>query len=160
VDTKSESEHWYFEVKPERVPEDTARAAGAMRRFVMKDLGLDVLEIRWFLPQCEEIARMSKAIADLNNFYGGEKMEAKVFRSHMDISGETRSFTDGIVWVRANLRPQQAAKVVAHEARHLKDLQRYRPPLTELERENYEKSANKYEHWAWECLNKDILTGV
>lgn len=132
---------WFREIPAGQVNPQVCLAAYTMLEYVKADLGLPQIEIRWVLEDEPTFARIERLLAELSGNEPGT-FEKEPF------SGLTKSFHDGVIWVRADLTPREAALTVAHEARHLWQLQRYRPPLTQKEREAAEKDAMEYERKA------------
>ena len=139
------SKVWYREIPASQVDPQVYLAAHAMLEFVKKDLDLPQIEIRWVLEDDPTFAKIDRLLADLM------KAEPNTFETE-PFSGLTKSFHDGVIWVRADLTPKEASLTVAHEARHLWQLKRYRPPLTQTEAAVAEKDATEYEQKAFQAV--------
>ncbi|HAA81534.1 MAG TPA: hypothetical protein DCE09_08285 [Thermoanaerobacter sp.] len=140
------SKVWYREIPASQVDPQVYLAAHTMLEYVKADLGLpQSVEIRWVVKDDPLFSRLEKLLAELTNSKP-ETFEMEPF------SGLTKSFHDNIIWIYANLTPQEAAMTVAHEARHLWQLKHYRPPYTQKEQEAAEKDAVEYEKKAYNAV--------
>lgn len=137
----TQNKTWFREIPASQVDPKVYLAAYTMLEYVKKDLNLPQIEIRWVIEDDPLFGKIDKLLSDI----------AGVVPTSFEtepISGFTKSFHQNVIWIYANLTPREAALTVAHEARHLWQLQRYRPPLTQKEREAAEKDAMEYERKA------------
>jgi len=137
----TQSKIWFREIPASQVDPQVHLAAHAMLEYVKADLELPEIVIRWAKVDDPTFARIERLLAELSG------NEPETFEEE-PFSGLTKSFHDGVIWVRADLTPKEAALTVAHEARHLWQLKRYRPPYTQEEREAAERDAMEYERKA------------
>jgi len=141
----TQNKAWFREIPASQVDPQVHLAATTMLEYVKKDLQLNEIEIRWVLEDEPIFGKIERLLAELSGSEP-EAFEAEPF------SGLTKSFHDSVIWIRADLTPAEAALTVAHEARHLWQLRRYRPPLTQQEQAAAEKDAAEYERKAFHAV--------
>ncbi len=142
-------EYWYAEVKLlEEVPLNLRQAAEKAKKFCIPYLGLPDVEVIWF----RKIADWEKGFAKMDRMLNRSCWKRPTTFQDADISGQVRSFNDNIIWVSLALSQEEVTKTVAHEMRHLWQLQRYRPPVTLQEKDRFEKDATEFERIAWRAL--------
>lgn len=142
-------EYWYQEAELSEVPLNLRQAAEKTIKFCKQYLGLPAIEIIWM----RKVSEWERGFAKLDKIFSracGKR--PNTFESDIQIAGQVRGFTDGLIWVSLDLSPDEVIKTVAHEARHLFQLQKYRPPFTQQERDFSEKDAVEFERLAWRNL--------
>ena len=139
------NKEWYVEIGPDKVDGRVYLAAHLMLEHVKSELQLDDITIRWIKKDDPTFAKLEKLLAEIM------RTKPQVFDSE-PLSGFTKSFHHNAIWIRADISPKEAAKTVAHEARHLWQLKHYRLPITEEEREAAEKDAMEYEEKAYKAV--------
>jgi HK97 family phage prohead protease len=114
--------HFYREIDEREVDRHVRDSAVIQLLANAKELGLTGVRIRWFKPCSRETATFSTKYA---------------------ITGQTREFTRDAVWIRADVRTDEAMRSVAHEMRHLADYRAgMRPTADEAA---WERRAREFE---------------
>lgn len=98
----------YEEVPAGHVPVETQKAAWRMKEFVEADLGLQQVPIRWF--------REYDHYSNLRRYWGHTFEGDRAYRG-------CAMKSEGCIWIRADLEPEQAKEAVAHELRHVHQYQ-------------------------------------
>jgi len=151
---------WYYET-PDVDPE--ARRSGEKAlEFACRDLSLDPRpEIRWLREACadwEEIqARMAYETARKSSQMAAEPS----FKAAAGRKGWVRwpgSLLHNRIWVLTGQTPDETARTVLHEGRHLKRMQEEgSPPESEEEGELWERQAEGYEqNVRWALRDPDV----
>lgn len=111
--------HWYRYAQDAEVPADTCRAAAAALKWAAKDLRIPLPRLRWILLQDPAVGQMDELMHKLTG------AELTSLKSIGPISGRVDvSKTDEIL-VLADLKPDEAARTVAHECRHVWQVHTY-----------------------------------
>ena len=102
----------YRPVEPLAIASATRIAAQKMAEYVCKDLQIVPASLRWFAATDRPLTideLVDPVIECLNtNTEGGVRLQ-----------GHVCDATPSVIWLRKDLRPYDAARVVAHEVRHL-----------------------------------------
>lgn len=144
-------EPFYYRFVPEdEVPGPVLWAARQARVLSEARLGLSGVVIKW----CKPADKLSHEIEEIMQQI--ELTGAKVFGGYPSLPKREIKKDDGEFWgeiiplvypntilIRADLKPEQAAKIVAHECKHLKDHSR---PISIpfYDREDAEKRAEQF----------------
>lgn len=123
-----------------------------MLAYCVRDLRLGpAVRIRWFKPEASAAwARLWHLRAKMSG------RRPKVFQTNNPMTGQMRLFTDGEMRINVCVSPEVAALSVAHEAKHLADSMKFRPPVTAVEKAVWEQRAEDYERAAWRLYGEEI----
>ena len=147
-------ERVYERVQIAEVSNDTYFAGQRALRHVERDLGLS-LRIVWVREVRESMAAVALSIGRFLDTLACEAGEISSWdRSYRPTAFRTEPFSgqtgwvfgEGEMMVRADLTPAEAVRTVAHEAKHIADSRRFRPPRTDEERKIAEQRAVAYEN--------------
>lgn len=162
-------------VGPEAVAQVTRQAAERMAALVTADLRLPAVRIVWVMP-CEdgpgpEEEDATEHLRALVPEADPEALAALAADRHARVRGGVLAdrATAGVVrraeprtiYLRADLDPAVAAAVVAHEARHLAQLQRLREGELQLQdgdlRQTLEEDADRYAVEAFRRWGRQVV---
>lgn len=135
---------WYRKMEPFEVEWRTRRLAEQVLAYAVRDLGLGTVVIQWVSPVSERDANQCNMRARALHGPFVSKRRLPCTETSIDAAGWVNALQDGQLFLRADMDVDVLAHTILHEARHLWQGQRYRPPLTVSELEVTETDAERY----------------
>lgn len=138
--------YWFREVGSDEVRPKIQEAAARTLAYVESDLSLPGLRVRWF--------RLVDGMYTKADVRAGSWGQLQSFDTPRTLRGRVVPFFEpGVLWVRCTLPACSVIEVVAHEARHLWQLEHWDGPL-KYDDSHAERDADVYSIQAWASLSR------